>query len=279
MVEGRVEYGAKRGMNKLGLAAVHPGKLYGTEFAGLAHTCAAVLLALLSFSAITLAQEPEPDDSVTVSFVSQPASAQVSVDGKKNCVAPCKAVLFRGSHVIGMSLFGYFAHEELMDIQKDRKVSWKLEMEKGRLSVSSQPDGVSVVIRPKKGKGEREAKTPVNGMELAPGPYFVKITDDRFEPIEREVTVPPGDSAEVELEPRATMGTLSIRVVDEAGDPDTADLVVDGRKQKGSGPWPLKPGKHRVTAKKDGKVLLDQEVDVEAGDELDIDVTTGAEGP
>ncbi len=116
-------------------------------------------------------------------------------------------------------------------------------------------------------------------MQLAPGPYVVKITDERFEAIEREVTVPPGDAAEVELEPRATLGTLSIRVVDEAGDPDTADLFVDGRKQKGTGPWPLKPGKHRLLAKKNGKTLLDQEVEVEAGDELDIDVATGAEGP
>ena len=33
------------------------------------------------------------------------------------------------------------------------------------------------------------------------------------------------------------------------------------------------------TTKKNGKTLLDQEVEVEAGDELDIDVATGAEGP
>ncbi len=111
---------------------------------------AAIVLGLLLLSPLGRSQEPAPDDSVTVSFVSEPTGAQVSVDGKKSCVAPCKAVLFRGSHVIGMGLFGYFAHEELMDIQKDRKISWKLEVEKGGLSVSSEPDGVSIVIRPTK---------------------------------------------------------------------------------------------------------------------------------
>jgi len=224
------------------------------------------------------AQDPGSSDSVTVDFRSEPEGAQVSVDGKPSCKAPCKALLFRGKHVIGMELAGFFAREELLDLQASRTIRWQLEVQKGRLSIASSPDGLSIVIRRKKGTGEWKARTPVDGMELAPGGYVVKLVDERFEAIEREVEVPPGDAAEVELEPRATMGTLFIRVVDEAGDPGSADLFVDGRKQQGAGPWPLKPGKHRVQARKDGKVLLDQEVEVEAGDELDVEVSTGAEG-
>ncbi len=227
----------------------------------------AILLAILAIAPARAEEGP-----VSVKFTSRPDGATVVVDGKDRCVAPCKMTMHAGTHVVGMSRDGYLAREEMVEVSaRTRTVTWELEEHLGQLTVLSDPGGVTVQIRPKKGK-TRTVKTPVEGLALPGGTYLVVLTDERFASQERTATVTPGEGAQIFLEPVPTMGSLSVTVVDEGGDRDKANITLNGKRYRGIGPWTLKPGIYQVKVTYRGKVILEQPVQVEAGSDVSLDV-------
>jgi hypothetical protein len=238
------------------------------------------IMALLVF-AMALGAAPwqaagQSPESVKLTLRSAPAGAAVSVDGTEVCRTPCEAQVFVGTHVVGMEHDGYLAREEMIEVKAALTVSWHLSPDNGTLTVTSEPDGIDVRIECKGAGVSRREKTPVVRMSVAPGECVVTVVSPLYEKQERNATVPAGDSASVTLEPRPSAAVLGVSVVDQAGEPDTAVVTLDGKVLKGSGPWTVKPGRHRLVVKKDRSVLLDQEVDVDAGEELDLSVSTGA---
>lgn len=208
-----------------------------------------------------------------VRFRSTPDGATVVVDGKDRCVAPCKMSLHVGTHVVGMSRDGYLAREEMLDISgRTQTIKWRLEAHLGTLSVLSDPEGLEVEVRGAKGGKRHRLKTPVAGLELAEGTYDVTLTDDRYAGQERRAEVIPGEASQVVLEPVPTKGSLSIQVLDEGGDPDKANITLNGKRYRGSGPWSLKPGTYQVKVKYRGQVILDQPINVDAGSDIALDV-------
>ncbi len=69
-------------------------------------------------------------------------------------------------------------------------------------------------------------------------------------------------------------GNLSIVVHDGAGDPAKAAITLDGKRYRGTGPWTLKPGTYRAKVKHQGKLIMDQPIDVEAGSEIALALQT-----
>ncbi len=229
------------------------------------------LLALICLGAIPVQAEDKP---VTVRFRSTPKGALVVVDGKENCTAPCKLKLHPGTHVVGMSHDGCLAREEMVEIDSGSDtVVWKLEPHLGHLSVTTDPAGLEVTVRAQKGKS-RKLTTPIEGLELKPGTYQVLLSEARFAKQQREAEVRPGEETRVTLETVPTKGSLSITILDEAGDPDRAAITLNGKRYRGNGPWSLKPDSYRVRVKHRGKLIMDQSVDVEAGSDIVLDVQT-----
>lgn len=217
------------------------------------------------------------EDPVAVHFRSVPDGAQVVVDGKDRCTAPCQLELLLGTHVVGMSHDGHLAREEMVEVNaKTSPLRWKLEPHLGRLTVASDPDGLRILVRKKGGKS-RSMKTPLDGLELLPGTYQVSLSDSNYARQQQTAEIRPGEETQVVLETVPTKGNLSIVVLDEAGDPDKAAITLDGKRYRGTGPWTLKPGTYRVKVKHQGKLIMDQPIDVEAGSEIALDVQTAPE--
>ncbi len=237
------------------------------------------LPALLIFALATLTALPAlaEDKPVEVRFRSVPDGALVVIDGKDNCTAPCKAMLLPGTHVIGMSRDNCLAREEMVEIDgKTGSLKWNLEPHLGSLSVATDPDGLDVTVGRKGGK-KRTLRTPVQSLELKPGTYQVSLSDSRFAPQRREAEIRPGEETQIELETVPTRGSLSITVLDEAGDPDKATITLNGKRYRGTGPWSLKPGTYRIKVKHRRKLVMEQSIEVEAGSDIALDVQTAPE--
>ena len=236
--------------------------------------CTLLALPLLVFFSLTIPWAAAADGPVTVKFRSLPEGALVVVDGQDQCAAPCEMKLLAGTHVVGMSHDGYLAREEMVEVkQGSNSLKWELAPHLGTISISSDPAGVEVQLRAGKGKLQT-LKTPVDGLETRPGTYEITLSDARFARQQQSATVRPGEETRVDLETVPTKGTLSITVLDEAGDPDKAAITLNGKSYRGAGPWTLKPGSYRVEVKHRGQLVMDQSVTVEAGSDIALDVQT-----
>jgi hypothetical protein len=238
-------------------------------------TLALALLGLVALVGPASGQE-EPPSRVTARFVSEPPGAEVVVDARERCTAPCKMSLLAGTHVVGMSHPGYEAKEEMVRFDKETTVRWSLTRQMGTLDIESTPEGLEVTVTGKEIRTRKE-KTPALGLVLPPGEYEVVLADRRFARQVRKVQVNADEISRVDLEPVATLGTLAVQVLDEGGDPDKADVHLDGKRLRGPGPWELKPGRYRLEVRHRGKKILDQPIEVEAGSEIALDVQTSPE--
>ena len=234
-----------------------------------------MLLALLMLPFQAYAGQP---DEVEVTFRSSPAGATVSVDGQEKCETECKLNLYKGAHVIGMELDGHEAHEEIVEFKKRRTVKWKLVGYDGTLDVGSVPEGLRVTVT-KKGvrKQGKRRKTPITGLSLRPGTYVVKLAEKDYEADDMEVVVTAGQGTVAELEPVFVRASLSITITDDEDEGRGVKVLANGKRLKGKGPWTLKPGAKRIVVKKGRRTLLEQQVVLDKGASVELDVSVQEE--
>jgi len=210
-----------------------------------------------------VADDPKEEAEFKVTFRSDPPGAQVEIDTKQRCKTRCTLSLKKGAYVIGMTMPGYEWKEELIEVDSNRTIKWKLPLILGTLSLTSEPEGLKYrVTRAGRSRG-KEYSTPLEGLALEPGTYVVELLDLSYLPEKKLVKVESGKPTALELEPVGRNGELNITVLDEYGDRTTADVRVNGRRLKGSGPWPLKPGKHNLEIRYEGRVLFKQKVEMQ----------------
>jgi len=112
-----------------------------------------------------------PAGEKTVQFLTEPAGAEVVVDGGgANCKAPCMLQLAPGRHVLNVHLSGYRSYPRVFNVPQDGDVFLQLTKASGTLSVTSNPSGASIEIN----NQLQSKKTPAI-FTLPPGTYHVRV--------------------------------------------------------------------------------------------------------
>ena len=127
------------------------------------------------------------------------------------------------------------------------KLFAELRSRVGTLQLTCNVPGARVLLRDKV-----IGTTPLRSTRLEAGAATLELELEGFFPLRREVVVPAGSSLSLELElhARSNSGLLIVHTT-----PSGAQISIDGRRQGTSSPsveLALRPGTHRITARRDG---------------------------
>jgi PEGA domain len=116
---------------------------------------------------------PKSDAVQSVQFVTDPANAQLTVDGNsaQSCKTPCMLSLGQGRHSLNVQLEGYRAYPRVFNLPQEKEIFLQLSKSSGTLSVTSNPPGASIEIN-----GEMQTRRTPAIFNFAPGSYKVKVS-------------------------------------------------------------------------------------------------------
>ena len=196
--------------------------------------------------------------SGTIDVMSEPAGAEVSVNGIVRGTAPLKVTgVPKGRAVVKFRLDGFedVVRELAINAGDVQTLPVVMKGLPGTLHVSSLPEGARVYVNDR-----LEGKTPIVLSGLKPGSYAVRVEQEGFGTMTRTVTMENGGSAAEEFRLSSVMGRIEL-----CTSPVGAQVVLDGRvvgvtKSKDpnaefSDPFAIEnvvEGEHRVLVKKDG---------------------------
>jgi len=214
----------------------------------------------LSVALMALPKEP----AATIESV--PSGAQVLVDGKPMGQTPFVGALAAGTHHVTLRLAGRHELENDFEMPAGRDLSLRFALpepttsSKPHLVVTSTPDGAALKI------DDHEAGfTPWSG-ELAAGKHSLTLSLAGHKPQTRELVAQANRETDATFTLQPLPGPAKVRV---ESDPAGAQISVDG---KLAGPAPfageLTAGEHRIDATLDGYKGVEQQITVEAGEQL-----------
>ncbi len=156
-----------------------------------------------------------------ISLSSQPAGAEVLVDGTVMGVTPAKLELTAGQHDVEIRLRGYNAWREQISVVADRSevlLPVRLSQADGRVELVSDPEGAAVSV-----DGEFRGQTPLT-LRLDPGrEHSINLTKPGYEPVTRTLNVEADSGRRLTLPLVAQIG-----VIDVVTTPAGAEIWVDG---------------------------------------------------
>ncbi len=120
----------------------------------------------------TAAIATNPGAGQSVQFLTEPAGAQVVVDGSSSlaCKTPCVLSLNGGRHALTVQMSGYRPYPRVFNVPQDGDIFLKLSKAVGTVNITSEPPGASIELD---GKLQPERAPAV--FNLAPGNYHVKV--------------------------------------------------------------------------------------------------------
>jgi formylglycine-generating enzyme required for sulfatase activity len=156
-----------------------------------------------------------------VSVTSEPAGAELRVDGESQGRTPVRLELMAGSHRVEIAHPGYKPWVSDVQVQANTPLELgpvHLGLPDGRLSVTSSPSGAAVSVG-----GAYRGRTPLE-IDVRPDiVQTVSVLRDGYEPAQREVKVAPGGRESVALALQPILGQVIVKAV-----PADAQLYVDG---------------------------------------------------
>ena len=114
---------------------------------------------------------PRSDVQQQVQFVTEPAEAQLTVDGSQTCKTPCLLALSPGRHSLNVRLDGYRAYPRIFSVPEEREIFLQLSKATGTLSITSNPPGATIEIN-----GEAQSKRTPALFNYPPGTYRVRVS-------------------------------------------------------------------------------------------------------
>lgn len=156
-----------------------------------------------------------------VSFATEPAGAEVLIDGQLLGSTPYSAEILQGQHEVTLKLSGHKAWQQRLDVvagQSQALPQVALERADGLVFIRSQPSGANVTIN-----GEFRGQTPV---EVALGPgrtHEVSFFRSGFSPASRSLETRPDEEQNITVALVPITSSVSI-----VATPADADLYVDG---------------------------------------------------
>jgi serine/threonine protein kinase len=115
---------------------------------------------------------PKSNFTQSVQFLTQPAGAQLTVDGDSSlaCKTPCVMPLSTGRHTLTVQLAGYRPYPRVFSVPQESDIYLQLTKAIGTLSITSVPSGASIEL-----DGAMQPKRTPATFNLAPGSYHVKV--------------------------------------------------------------------------------------------------------
>jgi formylglycine-generating enzyme required for sulfatase activity len=157
-----------------------------------------------------------------VSVTSEPAGAQLLVNGEARGVTPLQAEIMAGAHPIELRLAGFKPWTTDIQVKANEPLSLgpvKLGLPDGRLSLRSDPQGASVSVA-----GVYRGQTPIE-LELRPDiQQSIVLTRPGYEAVTRQVSLSAGEQRTLAVPLAGVFGEVAVRA-----QPADAQLYVDGK--------------------------------------------------
>jgi formylglycine-generating enzyme required for sulfatase activity len=157
-----------------------------------------------------------------VSVSSEPAGAQVLVNGEPRGVTPLQAEIMAGAHPIELRLAGFKPWTTDIQVKANEPLALgtvKLGLPDGRLSLRSDPQGASVSVA-----GVYRGQTPIE-LELRPDiQHSIVLTRPGYEAATRQVSLSAGEQRTLAVPLSGVFGEVAVRA-----QPADAQLYVDGK--------------------------------------------------
>ncbi|MCC2658467.1 MAG: hypothetical protein K0Q76_3575 [Panacagrimonas sp.] len=157
-----------------------------------------------------------------VTLRSQPAGAEIRVDGQPAGVTPQTLELGEGAHALELRLAGHAAWQDQITVRANEPLQLaevRLQAAAGTVRVTSTPSGASVRV----GK-EFRGQTPIE-LKLAPGKsHLVQLSAPGHKSAERSVEVASDGSEELSVALEPILGSIALDVL-----PPEANVSIDGR--------------------------------------------------
>lgn len=158
----------------------------------------------------------------TLTVTSEPAGAQLLVDGEVRGVTPITADITAGNRPIELRLAGFKPWMTDVQIKASERAAVgpvKLGLPDSRLIVRSEPAGANVSV-----SGVYRGQTPVD-IELRPEiPHSIVVTKPGYESATRDIRLAAGESRTQSLTLTGIFGEIAIRA-----QPADAQVYVDGQ--------------------------------------------------
>ncbi|MEZ5566334.1 MAG: PEGA domain-containing protein [Gammaproteobacteria bacterium] len=196
-----------------------------------------------------------------VLVVTEPASAQVAIDGAPDIKLGGRYLLRPGRYTVTATADGYAPAQMDLEVsgEADQKIQLQLQRLPGRLQVSTRPGLVAQVQVDGKVAGD----TPLTDLEVPAGIHRITVSAARYQVWEQTITIDGGGTSQsllADLTPAWADITVS-------SVPAGAEIFADGVRQ-GTTPMTveLMPGSRTLTLEMDGFKTLRREISVTANE-------------
>lgn len=158
----------------------------------------------------------------TLVINSTPENAEVFMDGKSIGRTPFKEQVEEGKHQLELRRRGYNSLTRIVQIKRRTVTTVSdavLEMKSGSLKITSHPSKAIVYIN-----GKHYGDTPVNLSNLKPGTYVIRLEKNGYDPADRRVNLPAGESLDLMLNLDSNTGGIDV-----VTQPPGITLYLDGK--------------------------------------------------
>jgi formylglycine-generating enzyme required for sulfatase activity len=157
-----------------------------------------------------------------VSVTSEPAGAQLFVNGESRGTTPLTAEVMAGAHPVELRLQGFKPWATDIQVKANEPLTLgpvKLGLPDGRLALRSDPPGASVSVA-----GVYRGQTPLE-LELRPDlAHSIVLTRPGYEAVTRQVSLGAGEQRALAVPLTGVFGEVAIRA-----QPADAQVYVDGK--------------------------------------------------
>ncbi len=159
-----------------------------------------------------------------VALTTEPAGAEVLVDGQMRGTTPASLELKAGKHDLEVRLHGYNAWQNSVDVvanQPQQLPAVKLVQADGRVQLATMPAGAAATV-----DGEFKGRTPLT-LRLRPGrTHELTVAKPGYETVRRSLSVAADSGRKLALDLVAEYGKLHVET-----NPKGAAVFVDGEQQ------------------------------------------------
>ena len=161
----------------------------------------------------------EPDWA-DITIISEPAGAELMVDGTVAGTTPLTVPLLSGTHQLELSLEDHSPGERSISVQAGREaeVAFELETLPGQLTMTSVPDGAAVSIT-----NQYKGTTPLSLTLPSNQALEIVLSRPGYKTLSRSLTLTPGEEKKVRLELQDEQGVVFLTVT-----PADASVTING---------------------------------------------------
>lgn len=189
-----------------------------------------------------------------VNVTSEPAGAEVRIDGEARGITPLETEVLQGSWPLELRMQGFKTWSTDLQVKAGQPVAIgpvRLGLPDARLLLRSSPPGASVSVA-----GVYRGQTPLE-LELRPEiAQTVVLTRPGYESATRQLTLGPGEKRTVSIDLAGILGQVTVRA-----EPADAELYLDGEKRgRANQTLELPATSHEIEIRKPGYVTFRQTV-------------------